>query len=485
MVRPNTSLKQIISLNLRQKIILGISLFFVALAIEGLLSYRNLKVIERKIRFVEIADDLQNIVLEIRRYEKNFFLYGFSEAGALAENKRYIGIALSMLRNFSPELTRLEGAPKIGLLRNELIQYGELIDRIRQAAVTRELSSMETLQKQLRQKGKALVDLSQELVKFERERIIIILEHLYAHLLTAMILFFLFWGFLAFFVARKIIQPLSLIERATVQIVEGNFQPLPVPKTKDETERVIRAFNRMVTELEKRQNQLVQAKKLSSLGTLTSGIAHELNNPLNNISTSCQIVLEELDEIEKEFLRKMLTNIEKEITRARDIVKGLLEFSRTKEFSLEPSSVKAVVNKARQLVASQLPGGIEIHIDIPDDLIIPLDTQRMQQVFLNLFLNAIQAIPAPPGEIRVVARTDPDNNEAIIEVEDTGVGIDAEHLSRIFDPFFTTKDVGGGTGLGLSIVHGIIEQHSGNISVESKKGEGTRFTIRLPMKVSN
>jgi len=107
MVRPNTSSKQIISLNLRQKIILGISLFFLAVAIVGLLSYRNLKVIEKKIRFVEIADDLQNIVLEIRRYEKNFFLYGFSESGALAENKRYIGIALSTLRKFTPELKEL------------------------------------------------------------------------------------------------------------------------------------------------------------------------------------------------------------------------------------------------------------------------------------------------------------------------------------------------------------------------------------------
>jgi len=106
-------------------------------------------------------------------------------------------------------------------------------------------------------------------------------------------------------------------------------------------------------------------------------------------------------------------------------------------------------------------------------------------VFLNLFLNAIQAIPDPPGEIRVVARRDQEKNEAIIEVEDTGVGIDAEHLSRIFDPFFTTKEVGAGTGLGLSIVHGIIEQHNGSISVDSKKGQGTRFTIRLPMKVTN
>ena len=471
-------------LNLRQKIILGITFFFMAVGIVGFLSYRNLKVIEKKIRFVEIADDLQNIILEIRRYEKNFFLYGFSEVGALAENKRYINQALAKLKKFSPELTGLEGAPKVGILRQELLEYGALVDEIREAATERKLSSMETLQERLRVKGKRLVELSQDLVRFERERIIVILERLYAHLLVAMTLFFLFWGFLTFFVVRKIIQPLRLIERTTMQIAEGNFEPLPVPDTKDETERVIRAFNRMVSELERRQNQLVQAKKLSSLGTLTSGIAHELNNPLNNISTSCQIVLEELDEIDKDFLRKMLQNTEKEIARARDIVKGLLEFSRTKEFSLEPHSIRTIVSRARQLVASQLPGGIEIKIDVPDDLIVPVDSQRMQQVVLNLLLNAIQAIAEPPGEIRIKAKRDAEREEAVIEVEDTGSGIDEEDLSHIFDPFFTTKEVGAGTGLGLSIVHGIIEQHSGTITVESKKGEGTRFIIRLPMRVN-
>ena len=470
-------------LNLRQKIILGISLFFVAVAVVGLLSYRNLRVMEKKIRFVEIADDLQNIVLEIRRYEKNFFLYGFSEVGALAENKRYIGIALSTLGKFSPELKDLEGAPKIGVLKEALEDYGKLIDEIRRVAISQDVSSMEALQEALREKGKTLVTLSEDLVKFERERVMMILERLYSHLIAAMVLFLLFLGFLTFFVVRKIIQPLRLIEKATVQIVEGNFKPLPVPDTKDETERVIKAFNQMVTELERRQNQLIQAKKLSSLGTLTSGIAHELNNPLNNISTSCQIVLEELEEIDKDFLRRMLMNIEREIARARDIVKGLLEFSRAKEFSIEPCSIRSVIIKARQLVASQLPGGIEIEIDIPEDLTVPVDIQRMQQVFLNLFLNAIQAFPEPPGQIRVKARKDTEKREAVIEVEDTGVGIDQEHLSRIFDPFFTTKEVGAGTGLGLSIVHGIIEQHNGTITVESRKGEGTRFIIRLPLKV--
>ncbi|HEY9074669.1 MAG TPA: ATP-binding protein, partial [Desulfobaccales bacterium] len=106
--------------------------------------------------------------------------------------------------------------------------------------------------------------------------------------------------------------------------------------------------------------------------------------------------------------------------------------------------------------------------------------QRMQEVFLNLLMNGIQAIKEPPGEIKIAARADAPNREVVITVADTGVGIPQEELDRIFDPFFTTKEVGAGTGLGLSIVYGIIEKHHGRISVESKEGEGTRFIIRMP-----
>ena len=473
---------QLFQLNIRQKIVLGITLFFIATGIGGLLSYRNLKVMEKKVKFVEMADDLNNIILEIRRYEKNFFLYGLSELDALTQNKIYIDNALMILEKLSKDLRDLKGIPKVKELQKELISYRELVIRIMEFANTKEIEGIEKIAVPLRDKGKRLVDLTQELVQFERKRILLIIERLYSNLFITMLLLLLFLGSLAFFVIRKIIQPLRLIEDTTIQIAKGNFKPIPVPKTKDETERVIRAFNHMVQELERRQDHLVQAKKLSSLGTLTSGIAHELNNPLNNISTSCQIVLEELDEMDKEFLRNMLLNMEKEIARARDIVKGLLEFSRTKEFIIAPANLKTLVMNVCKLVESQLPGGIEIRVDIPDDLIVPMDSQRMQQVFLNLFLNSIQAIPEPPGEIRVTAYKDSSKEEVIIKVEDTGIGMDKETLSHIFDPFFTTKEVGAGTGLGLSIVHGIIEQHNGTISVESKKNEGTRFTITLPLR---
>ncbi len=468
-------------LNIRQKIILGITFFILAMGTVGLLSYRTLRVVEKKVKLVEIADDLSNIILEIRRYEKNFFLYGLSEKEALAENRRYIGEALQVLNSFSTDLKDLKGAPKINRIKRELVQYQEIVDQVSRAVENDNFGLVKALEESLRNKGKTLVDLSQELVRFERERILLIIDTLYTHLIMAMGIFTLSWGLLVFFVVRKIIFPLSLIEKTTLQIAEGKFQPLPVPNTKDETERVIRAFNRMVKELERRQDQLVQAKKLSSLGTLTSGIAHQLNNPLNNISTSCQIILEELDEIDKDFLKKLLSNAEQEIARARDIVRGLLEFSRVKEFSLVPTPISEIVKKASQLVSSQVPAGVEIKLDIPEDLLIPLDSQRMQQVFLNLFINALQAISQPPGQISVKVRKDTTTNEAVIEVIDTGAGIDEENLHHIFDPFFTTKEVGEGTGLGLSIVHGIIEQHHGSISVESKKNVGTKFIIRLPL----
>jgi len=128
-----------------------------------------------------------------------------------------------------------------------------------------------------------------------------------------------------------------------------------------------------------------------------------------------------------------------------------------------------------------VPSGIEIQKDIPKDLLLDIDIQRIQEVFLNLIINAVQAIESSSGLIKISARPDQAAGMALITFEDTGIGIPEKNFDVIFDPFFTTKEVGVGTGLGLSIVYGIIQQHKGSISVESKVGEGTRFLIRLPL----
>ena len=274
---------------------------------------------------------------------------------------------------------------------------------------------------------------------FERQRILEIINNLKTQLLTSTILFVICGIVLTMLVSRKIIRPLKVIEGTTLRIAQGDFRPLPVLNTKDETQNVVEAFNLMVEELARRQDQLVQSKKMSSLGILTAGIAHQLNNPLNNISTSCQIVMEELDQGEKELLRKMLGNIEQEVHRARDIVKGLLEFSRARDFAIQNVSLSQVVKRAIKLISSQAPPGIEIIDDVPEDLILEIDPQRLQEVFLNLLMNAIQAIIKPPGQIRIAARVDEEHQIALITFEDTGQGIPPEALDRIFDPFLASK----------------------------------------------
>lgn len=466
-------------LNIRQKVIVGLTICFLAIGFVGGNSYRFLREIERKQRLVEIADDLSNIILEIRRYEKNFLLYGSTDD--LVENRRYIKEGLKMLSTIAPEMKKLKGAPQLEFIESGFIEYGKLMDQMAVCVVNGRKTCKDDIEERLREEGKNLVDRSISLVKFERQKIFIIIGTLEKHLLFTLAIFLSMGGFLIPIVARKIIKPLKIIEETTLQIANGNFNFIPVQNVRDETQRVVEAFNRMVAELEKRQEQLVQTKKLSSIGILTSGVAHQLNNPLNNISTSCQILLEESGRMEPELTRKMLSNIEQEVHRAKDTVKGLLEFSRDRDFALVPVSLDEIAERSIRLVSSQVPSGIEIQKDIPKDLILNIDIQRMQEVFLNLIINAVQAIESSSGLIKISAWPDDAAGMAVIKVEDTGIGIPEKNFGMIFDPFFTTKEVGVGTGLGLSIVYGILQQHQGTISVESRVGEGARFIIHLPL----
>ena len=229
---------------------------------------------------------------------------------------------------------------------------------------------------------------------------------------------------------------------------------------------------------------MVESQKLSSIGTLTTGVAHQLNNPLNNISTSCQIALDDFDGGDSAFIKKMLRNIEQETFRARDVVQGLLEFARVKDFELHPANLRDVVDRSIKLVKSQVPSAVTIAVEIPDKLILPMDAQRIQEVMITMIINASQAITGE-GKISILASNKKETDEAVIEIKDTGSGISDEIMDHIFDPFYTTKEEGQGTGLGLSIAYGIIQKHNGTIEVESRPDEDTVFRIRLPLMPEN
>jgi two-component system, NtrC family, sensor kinase len=473
--------RKIFPLNISQKIIILSALSLMAVMFIGATSYQYLRSLRTKQLIVESADDLGNIILEIRRYEKNYLLYSAKED--LSENRHYIQQASEILASILRVSKGLKINSELNRLRDRLVQYNEIMDKVDfcTAGTIKDCGPIEDM---LRESGKDLVDISQNVVRMERDLILKSLMSLERNLVISLGIAVFMAVFFSLYIAAKIVRPLRIIEKTTVRIASGDFRPLPVIKSYDETQRVMEAFNRMMTELERRQEQLVQAKKLTSIGILASGIAHQLNNPLNNISTSIQILSEEFGQGHSDFFQQMLTNCGQEIIRAQEIVKGLLEFSRERDFALRPRALHEVVERAIRLISSQVPSGIEITADVPPELELNLDGQRMQEVFLNLLMNAIQAIDPMPGQINIKAeKLFAVNHMAFgqITVSDTGKGIDPKDLGRIFDPFFTTKEVGTGTGLGLSIVYGIIEKHQGTISVESRVGVGTRFFICLPL----
>ncbi|MFC1515656.1 ATP-binding protein [Thermodesulfobacteriota bacterium] len=468
-----------IHLSIRQKIVLGFVLSIIGVLIIGVVAYRNLLRIEQKLKFVVIGHELHDDLLEVRRYEKNYLLYNgrhnYDQAVFNLDEAKTVFLVLQS------DFRGLEGAAYLAELQNAIEIYGESLKELLLISERKNATrlQMAEVEKQLRVTGKDLVNLSLKLAEFEHTRIQEIIQVLKRDLGSLSMIFVVLGVFLTILVTQKIVKPLRVIERTTDRIAQGDFKPLPVIQTDDETQSVVEAFNKMIFELEKRQKQLLQAQKLSSLGILTSGIAHQLNNPLNNISTSCQILLEEIHDGDSEQINRLLSNIDQEVDRSRDIVKGLLDFSREREFQLNWVNLENLVLRTIQLVSSQLPPGVEISSNIPEDLDIYLDVQKFQEVLLNLVLNAIQAMPGGTGSINIDARKNKENIQ--IHVRDSGCGILSEHLPYIFDPFFSTKEVGYGTGLGLSVAYGIIEQHGGTITVKSKAGEGTGFTINLPL----
>ncbi|MBW2053528.1 MAG: hypothetical protein JRI85_15015 [Deltaproteobacteria bacterium] len=247
---------------------------------------------------------------------------------------------------------------------------------------------------------------------------------------------------------------------------------------------MITALNQMIIELGKRAEHMLQTKKMAALGTLTSGVAHELNNPLSNISSSTQILLEELDEIDPEFQKNLLTGIESQVEKARDIVRALLEFAREREFEPTPINLKTLIEDTLKLVQGDIPAEISIELDLADTLNLEVDRRRLTQVLINLILNGVQAMEGAGGVLTLKAYRNPTDQTAILEVIDTGSGISDKNLAKIYDPFFTTKEANSGSGLGLYITYGIIQQHHGKIDVTSKLGQGTKFTLILPITQS-
>ena len=243
-------------------------------------------------------------------------------------------------------------------------------------------------------------------------------------------------------------------------------------------------MQRREQELRDKQEQLVQAGKLATLGELTTGVAHELNNPLNNTGLFVGNALDliELGAADKGQIVRELRQAMQQVSKATQIISHLRTFGRAAPVSREPISLRPVIERALSLVQEQLRlHEIEVTLDLgPEEPVVVGNPIQLEQVFINLLTNARDAVA---DSLRKAIRISASVGSAAVEIAfvDTGHGIPSGLERRIFDPFFTTKEVGKGTGLGLSITYGIIKEHGGTISVVSPPGDGATFLIRLPL----
>jgi signal transduction histidine kinase len=483
--------------SLRQKITFGYYLVGTLVVGVALFAFVELRLIELKMLAGAKVYEFFDATLEMRRFEKNLFLY--HQAADWHEHDAFAGRARALLRDNAGEFALLAAPQQITSLSAELARYEQLMAEYWRR---QEGGGSAQLEAAIRASGKRIVTLAGDIANTERAALRGALEQHRIKLvafIAALIVLVIVAGQV---LSRMVAHPLKQLEERMDAIAGGSRAKLDIRSGDREIVSLTEAFNRVMHELDLRQKHLVRSEKLASLGTLLSGVAHELNNPLSNISTSCQILIEEGEDGDAQFQRELLTQIDEQTLRARNIVRTLLDFARDREFNREALPLAALIEETLRFIKGQIPARVAIRREIPGGLTLHADKQRLQQVFLNLIKNAVEALEGA-GEIVIRAarrapgsgpardadgflqfgHCDNDAETVEIEIQDNGSGIPLEVLPRIFDPFYTTKDVGEGSGLGLFIAFEIIEEHGGCIAVSSVEGQGTTFVVRLPLNL--
>jgi len=519
-------------MSIKKKIALGFFLSALIIAILAVSQYLDFIEIKKEIRFLEITDTIRSKSLQLRRHEKNFFLYPLKAAeelqaihtyldeidailrdsrkadrnGTLSHleehmreyrqlfneiessitslSNQFMGIRNSnpAYRRFSPliELTLREHPVETAIFLKEAYYLPDghpLITGLRKAGT--EINA-------LRKSGEDILVHSKELDKIAREKAERTIHLSQIAILIFFPLFFVTGIVTLFFISRNVVNRLNLLINVVEKTGKGDYEHIPVPLQTDEVGVLIQKFNNMEDQLSLREaelnstnKELLQSKKLAAIGTLASGVAHELNNPLNNIYISAQVLEKEVSDSCSPMVIETLNDILSQTVRVKRIVGDLLDFARGREPVFKEVELKELIMGAYKFVSTAInTEGINLSMDTgPDILILFADPEQLERVFINIFINAIDAMSGA-GDLSVNALK---NGETInVKISDTGKGIPAEAIDKVFEPFYTTKDKG--TGLGLAIVFNIIKKHGGDIVAESKEGKGTTFTITLPVK---
>ncbi|AKU91913.1 sensor histidine kinase [Vulgatibacter incomptus] len=292
-------------------------------------------------------------------------------------------------------------------------------------------------------------------------------------------------GILATLLSQRLLSPIRPLTRAAVRIGDGDYTAQVPTRAANEVGVLARAFNQMAAslqarerELQEKQEELVLAEKLATVGRMAAQITHEIRNPLSSIGLNTELLAEELPaELPNAAeARRLCAAIGREVDRLADVTEDYLRFARLPKPELVREDVVALVRDLVAFVKPELDeAGIAVELDLPETLPAEVDENQLRQALLNLVRNSREAM-AGGGTLKLAGRSDGDGIE--LSIHDSGPGVPPQALERIFDPFFTTKS--GGTGLGLSLTQQIIAQHHGRVSCESGPTSGTTFTVHLP-----
>jgi two-component system, NtrC family, sensor kinase len=458
--------------SIKGKIFTLFSVAFLSITALSALNLWNLSTLKERMLLSERYDDLLNNILEVRRFEKNFLIYGDQQS--LQESRGYLDRIDTLVADLSEDLIRLISQSSFTEFAGNLALYRTMVERLS--------SDHKQSSEQLRTVGKQLTDEADRFREIKRTRIhaaILRISTLPFAFLAILLSLMVLVGWL---ISHGLLKPLDVIVETTRSVGRGDFSPIQYSGLPlEEISGLIEAFNRMAKELEMHQEDLIQTRKIAAIGTFTAGIAHELNNPINNIVLTAESLREELEEKAEPENLDMLADILTQAERAADIVKNLLDFSRSERPVFSELSPEQMLTSSINLVKNQFKiVGVQFETSVAADLpLIRGNLGNLQQVFTNLLLNAIHA-SSHGATIRLWGEYADKPGFIAFTVQDFGHGIPQEIQHKIFEPFFSTKEVGKGTGLGLAVSYAIVKRHGGTIQVHSEPGQGATFTVLLP-----
>ncbi|MDF2952949.1 MAG: Signal transduction histidine kinase [Thermodesulfobacterium sp.] len=409
--------------------------------------------LEEKVKYGEKISELLENILEMRRYEKNYLHY--HNPTDFENLKKYFSKSKDLFILLKPQLINFDTKETVDKIEKYFISYENILKTLNPLNPVKE--------KEIRYYGSKILKFAESIKR--KEKAILInkigyVKHLFLFFALFLSLFAL-TGLLLWY--RLLIKSLNTLENEIKFILSGNPRKALVPPE----------FQHFVDTFKKTYFTLLETEKISSLGKLLFSIAHEINNPLSNISTSIELLKSE--ELDANFKKELLNGIENEIERTKNIVHSVLDFYKVKDKSFV--NLHSCINNSIHLLKGYISSKISLKLDIPQSIEIWGNKSQIQQIFINLIKNAVEAIKGE-GEIEIKAFQEKDKIKII--VKDNGEGIPKDYLSRIFEPFFSTKKTGG-HGIGLFVVYNLIKEHKGNIWVESEVNKGTTFYIEFPL----